>query len=123
MTDKSLSTFAERMDRCWMERRFDDLAGFLSPDIVMVAPDAKRVEGAQQAVASYREFMTRCRVLRFERTEQHVTERGDAAVVEYRWDMEWDDGEDRHAALGREALVLARSEAGWRVIWRTQLPA
>jgi hypothetical protein len=43
-------------------------------------------------------------------------------VIEYRWDAAWTTGGVEHAEKGREVLVLARREEGWRVVWRTQIP-
>lgn len=118
----ALIAFVESMDRCWIERRFDDLSGFLALDIVMVAPDgAGRIEGISAAVESYRAFMDRSRIARFDARDHIVTERGDTAIVEYRWDMTWESGGASHEATGRELLVLARRDGAWRVVWRTQI--
>ena len=79
------------------------------------------MEGLDAAVESYREFMSRCDVSRFVATDHVVTERGPMAVVEYDWDMAWDDQGTKHEATGREVLILAQRDEGWRVVWRTQL--
>jgi ketosteroid isomerase-like protein len=117
-----LIAFVESMDRCWIERRFDDLADFLARDIVMVPGGAGRMVGLAAAIGSYREFMARCRVERFAASDFIVTERGDTAIVEYRWDMAWESDGTSHEDTGRELLVLARQVGEWRVVWRTQLP-
>lgn len=120
----ALIALVESMDRCWIERRFDDLAAFLAPDIVMVAPGGTgRIEGLSAAAESYREFMDRSRIARFDARDHAVTERGDTAIVEYRWDMAWESEGASHEATGRELLVLARRGGEWRVVWRTQLPS
>jgi hypothetical protein len=36
--------------------------------------------------------------------------------------MDWTAAGADHAESGREVLVLARREPGWRVVWRTQIP-
>ena len=115
--------FVERMDRCWMEHRFYDLGAFIADDVVMVAPGGRhRIEGLSAAVDSYRDFMGRSRVHRFDTSGHVVTERGDAVVVEYDWEMGWDSEGSTHEATGREILVLARRDDEWRVVWRMQLP-
>lgn len=124
---EDLAAFVAAMDRCWLERRFEDLAAYLAEDVVMAAPGGGRVEGLASAVESYREFMSRSRIARFAARDHAVTLRGDTAVVEYGWDMAWESGaeseRERHEASGREVLVLARRADGWRVVWRTQPPA
>ena len=116
-------SFADRMDRCWMEGRLPELAEFLAEDVVFVAPDgASRSEGLAPAIESYRQFMSHAQVNRFQTSDRIVTVRGDTAVIEYRWQMDWTAAGADHAENGREVLVLARRGEGWRVVWRTQIP-
>ena len=118
----ALIPFVEAMDRCWIEHRFDDLSAFLAPDVILVSPDGKtRLTGLSAAVESYRAFMACAKIERFDSRDHVVTERGDAAIVEYRWDMAWRSDDAAHEAAGREILVLARRDGAWRIVWRTQL--
>jgi len=119
---ESPTGFAEAMDRCWRERRFEDLSRFMAPDVVMVAPNGDRIEGRHAAADSYRSFMERCEVDRFQVSDEHVVHREATAVIDYRWSMDWREGEQISAAEGRELLVLSHGSEGWRVVWRTQLP-
>jgi ketosteroid isomerase-like protein len=121
VADQDLIEFVRQMDRCWLERRFDDLAAYLAPEIVIVAAGGQRVSGAAAAIESYRDFMSRSDVRAFAASDFIVTESGDAAVVEYAWSMDWVDNDAPHCANGREVLVLARRDRAWRVIWRMQL--
>lgn len=106
-----------------MEHRFADLAGYIATDVVMIALGGKaRMQGIEAAVQSYRDFMSRCKVKRFQAYDHVVTQRGPAAVVEYSWDMIWSDQGAEHEASGREILMLTQRNGLWRVVWRTQLP-
>jgi len=59
-------------------------------DIILVSPnDATRVTGLLAAVEAYRAIMVRAKIAWFASRDHDVTERGDAAMVEYRWDREW----------------------------------
>jgi ketosteroid isomerase-like protein len=121
---EALIAFIQDMDRCWVERRFGELSAYLADDVVMVAPGGRqRVEGADAAIDSYREFMSRCELSRFDSHGHVVTRNGDTAIVEYDWNMAWSDQGTDHEAKGREILVLAHQDRGWRVVWRTQIPA
>ena len=117
-----LSEFARDLDRCWVERRFSDLEPFLDSDVVFVAPGGgQRLEGRAKAIDSYRKFMAGAEVRSFEGRTRSITDRGEAAVVEYEWSIAWHkDGAD-FAEEGREILVLARRDRQWRLIWRTQI--
>ena len=118
-----LIEFVRDMDRCWTERRFSDLTAYLCADVVMVAPGGRqRMQGRDAAIESYREFMSRCALSHFDSHGHVVTRNGDTAIVEYDWHMAWADQDMSHEAQGREILVLAHQDRGWRVVWRTQIP-
>ena len=124
MADSEFLSFTERLDRCWMEGRFADLEAFLAKDVVFVAPGGEpRGEGLAQAIEGYRQFMSHARVNRFETSDHVVTLRGDTAIVEYRWRMDWTAAGTAHSEAGREVLVLSQRNGEWRVVWRTQIPS
>ena len=105
-----------------MEGRLQDLGAFLAEDVVFVAPGGTpRGEGLEQAIESYRQFTSHAQVKLFQTSDYNVTLRGDTAIVEYRWRMSWTAGGEEHDEKGREALVLARRNNNWRVVWRTQM--
>lgn len=116
----ALISFVEAMDRCCSN--IGDLSAFLAPDVVVVSLDgATRLEGLAAAVESYRSFMVRAKVAWFAARDHVVAERGDTAIVEYRWDTAWRSTGATHEASGREVLVLARRNDAWRIVWRMQL--
>ncbi len=80
---EDLAAFVAAMDRCWLERRFEDLAAYLAEDVVMAAPGGGRVEGLASAVESYREFMSRSRIARFAARDHAVTLRGDTRYTQH----------------------------------------
>ena len=124
MAASELVSFIERLDRCWMELRFSDLEAFLAHDVVFVAPGGEpRSEGIASAIEGYRQFMSHAQVNRFATSDHVVTLRGDTAIVEYRWLMDWIAAEAAHTEAGREVVVLSRRDREWRVVWRTQIPS
>ena len=121
---EALIEWVARLDRCWLEGRFDDLAGFLAEGVLFVGPGGSpRLKGADVAIDSYRQFMQASRIERYSASNHQVTRHADAAVVEYEWDMAWTSGGEAHVARGREVLALAQSGGEWRLFWRSQLPA
>ena len=70
---------------------------------------------------SYRAFMAQSRVERFVTSKVRITERGETAIIEYRWEMDWESETGQHTAKGREVLVLNLRSHGWRLVWRTQI--
>lgn len=121
MAGADLIAFVEAMDRCWLERRFDDLSQYLAADVMVTAPNATRVEGAAAVIESYRQFMARAEVAAFEAFAWDVTERSDTALVQYGWRMRWSSAGETHAAEGREVLALSRRANEWRIVSRTQV--
>jgi len=109
-------SFAERMDRCWMEGRLSELAEFLPEDVEFVAPGGTpRSKGLAPAIESYRQFLSHAQVNGFQTSDRLVTVTGDTAVIEYRWQMAWTAAGADHAESGRGVLVLGRLDEGWRV--------
>ena len=124
MNDAEFVSFIKSLDQCWVQGRLQDLSAYLADDVVFVAPGGKfRKEGIDYAIESYRQFTSQARIDRFETRDYFVTQRGDAAIVDYAWDMAWAAGGTDHQETGRDILVLARRNDNWRVVWRTQVPA
>ena len=124
MTEADFIKFVEDMDRCWREDRFHDLETFLADDVVFITPDGKtRLEGLAAAVQSYREFTASSSVERYTTANHIVTHRGDAAVIEYGWEMAWTSAGVDYNDTGREVLVLAARDGHCRINWRPQMPA
>jgi ketosteroid isomerase-like protein len=113
----------EAMDRCWLERRFDDLNAYLASDVLFVAPNGSELRGAAGAIQSYREFLDRCTVEAYETTDWEASLHGGEAVVRYTWRMRWASGGSAQAATGQETLLLSKRPDGWRVASRTQTPS
>ncbi|WP_299323512.1 nuclear transport factor 2 family protein [Parasphingopyxis sp.] len=117
-----LADFAVAMDRCWQDGRFDDLKDYLDENIVIVAPrGSARIVGIEAAIESYRGFMARAEVERYETGDTIITESGNTAILEYRWSMTWKTEDERHEADGREVLALNRSGNAWKAVWRMQI--
>jgi ketosteroid isomerase-like protein len=124
MTDAEFVSFVKALDQCWVQGRLQDLTSYLADDVVFVAPGGKfRREGIAYAIESYRRFTEQARIDRFETWDYFVAHRGDAAIVDYVWDMAWAAGGAEHQETGRDILVLAHRNENWRVVWRTQVPA
>jgi ketosteroid isomerase-like protein len=123
MTAENPIDTVKALDRCWRERKFDELADLLAPNIVVVGSHGRRFTGRDAALAGYRDFMTNSEVRSYTPTNYIVTSHGDAAVVEYEWAMQWTSGEQSHDGRGREFLTLSRTDGRRQIIWRMQLSA
>lgn len=122
MDDAGFVSLVRSLDEAWSQARFDELGKYLAQDVVFVSPDGKgRATGLETAIESYRQFAAFASVERFVTFDHTVTQRGEAAVVEYRWEMTWVASGERHDDVGREILVLSYRNGEWHVVWRTQI--
>lgn len=111
------------INRSWIERDFAKLGKHLVPDCVLVAPDFKgRINGRAAFVKTYEEFMSRSEVHEFKESELSADVFGEMVMVTYRFDMTWTSGGARNTVAGHELLAFVRSDAQWKVAWRTQVP-
>ena len=121
-SDPEFITLVDAMDACWTEKRFEDLHSYLATDVVLVAPGGvARIDGVDAAIDTYRQFMANSTLQRYWTRGHVVTPRGDAAVVEYEWEMQWASEGAEHNDRGREVLVFSKRDGKWKVVWRTQI--
>jgi hypothetical protein len=113
-----------RLSVAWQSRSYSELSGYLDDDVVIVAPGFQgRVEGRNACVESYREFMERVTIERYEQAEPVIDVWEGTAVATYRWEMAWTSGGVSNRDIGHDILVLHRrapadADVAWRVVWR-----
>jgi ketosteroid isomerase-like protein len=113
-----------RLSAAWQSRRYEELVGYLDDDVVIVAPGfLGRVEGRKACIESYREFMERVTIERYEEAVPVIDVWEGVAVATYRWEMAWTSGGVPNRDAGHDILVLHRRPPGsaggaWRVVWR-----
>jgi hypothetical protein len=100
-----------RLSVAWQSRSYAELSGHLDDDVVIVAPGFQgRVEGRNACVESYREFMERVTIERYEQAEPVIDAWEGTAVATYRWEM--------HDILVLQRRAPANADVAWRVVWR-----
>jgi ketosteroid isomerase-like protein len=111
------------ISEAWQLRQYDKLASHFDPDMTIVSPGfERRVQGRAACVDSYREFMDRATIERYEEAVPVVDVWGDTAVATYRWEMAWTAEGTADDEAGHDIVVLRRSSRdgveAWRVVWR-----
>lgn len=110
------------LTRAWLEGRFDELAGYFHPEVVVVAPGgAGRAEGREACVASYREFMTIAVVHEFVPEPPQVDAWESAAVALCPFTIAYEMGGAEYREKGTDLLVLTNEAGAWQVRWRTMI--
>lgn len=113
-----------KLSAAWRERRYNDLAQFLATDMVFALPGfGGRLEGSAAVVASYKEFMDRVTLTKYEESLPAVDVWGDSAVATFSWEMHWLAGGVPNHECGHDVFVLRRANASapWRAVWRTMV--
>jgi ketosteroid isomerase-like protein len=110
----------ERINKSWLEGRFDHLGGFFHSEMVITGPDLRPLaRGREACVESYRGFVSQAQIEGFREGDHTVDVFGNVAVATYSFDLRYRMGGRVHHASGRDSFVFADDGAGWRAVWRT----
>jgi uncharacterized protein (TIGR02246 family) len=125
MTDeqREIWELIRRSNRAWVAGAAHEVAGLFDDDAVVVAPGLQgRVQGRDEIVRSYEEYVHHARTHLFEELEHQIDVFGDTAVAAYRFTVRYSltNEDEEREETGQEVLVLRRGVGGWKVIWRTQ---
>jgi ketosteroid isomerase-like protein len=116
-----LHTLSE-LTSAWRERRFEDLARFFDPDIVMKGPDFKElVRGREALVHSYADFMAQSRIADYAESNHSTHAWGDTAVVTYDWTMTYEQKGETKTESGQDMFVFVRRDSHWIAVLRVML--
>jgi len=127
MTDEQVEIWnlIRESNRAWVSGAAHEVGSLYDEHAVMVPPDfAKRLEGRDAIVKSYEDFIHHARTNFFEEQEHSIEVFGDLALVTYRFLVRYTlvSEEAEREETGQEVLALRRGPAGWKVLWRTQMP-
>lgn len=110
------------INAAWVQNRTEELRDLLHASIVFVSPGGEAVRGQEACIATYRDFIVRTKVLRFEELAPAVDVFGETAVVTYDFEIFFEYGGTWTTERGSEVFVLVKDGGRWRAVWRTQLP-
>lgn len=109
-----------RLTAAWAAERREDLAACLAADMVLVVPGFRdRVTGRAACLETWRQFMEQPEVRDCRESGHTADVFRNTAVVSCAFEMVYVMGGGEHREQGRDLLVPARREEGWRVVWRT----
>lgn len=112
----------QRINRAWLEKRIDDLAPYIHPDIMMVFPGfAGKIGGRDNFLAGFRDFTDQAVVHDFREDEHQVDVAGNTAVAVFRYEMVYERTGKRYHSTGRDLWVFERQGQKWLAVWRTML--
>jgi hypothetical protein len=95
-------------------------AASVSENAVIAPPGSTaRVRGRAAYIQSYRDYDQAATTLAFTPEEPEIDIIGDVAVAQCPFVVVYELEGERHQAVGRDVLVLARIADAWQVVWRT----
>jgi ketosteroid isomerase-like protein len=119
---ESVELAMRQINDTWLRGRIEDLAHLVHGEIVVVLPGwAGRVEGKQQFLAGFRDFLQSSKIHEFNEDDLQVDIAGKAAVVTFRFEMVYERDGARFRSAGRDLWVFQSQGAGWIAVWRTML--
>ena len=106
----------------WREQRFEELACFFDPDIVMKGPGLKELaRGREALVQSYADFMAQSRIVDYSESQHSTYVWGDVAEVTYSWTLTYEQKQETKRESGQEMFVFVRRGSHWIAILRVML--
>ncbi len=127
MTDeqREIWDLIRKSNRAWVLGAPHEVADLFDEHAVLIGPGMQaRVEGRDAIVKSYDDYVHHARTHAFEELEHCIDVFGDTAVATYRFEVRYtpNNEDQEREESGQEILVLRRSPAGWKALWRTQIP-
>jgi uncharacterized protein (TIGR02246 family) len=111
-----------RINRAWLDRKPDQLAPLLHPDVTMAFPGfGCKATGRDALVAGFADFCANATVHEYREGKLEIDVAGCSAVVTYTYEMTYERGGERYRATGRDLWVFCRQGEGWLAAWRTML--
>jgi hypothetical protein len=119
-----LISFIRDMNTAWIENRPDDLEQYFHKDIAIVKPGVGALAtGMEQCINSYRRFCSGSKLISYSESRHRVDICGNTAVVNYRFEIEYEAGGTRYHDVGFDLFVLVRESSKWSAVWRTMVDA
>jgi len=121
-TTHSVAEAMRAINQAWLEKRVDDMAPALDPDIVMVFPGfSGRMRGREQFLAGFRDFVQSATIDELHDRGQQIDVVGDNAVVMFPYEMLYSRSGERYRATGRDLWVFQKRGSTWVAVWRTMM--
>lgn len=112
----------KELNQAWIGGRFERFRRFLHPDVILATPGfGERVHGIDAYISGHRKFVESATIHDFSETASEVDLIEDIAVVNYRYELDYERSGKRYVSTGRDLYVLRNTGDGWLVVWRTML--
>jgi hypothetical protein len=119
-----LVNFIQDMNAAWIENCPDDLEQYFHENMAIVKPGVGALAmGKEQCINSYRGFCSGSKLISYSESGHRADICGSTAVVNYRFEIEYEAGGARYHDVGFDIFVLVREGGKWSAVWRTMVDA
>ena len=117
-----ISRVLTALNQAWIGGQVERLRQFLHPGVILATPGfGERVHGSDAYVSGHRDFAESATIHGFSEAVSEVDIIEDVAVVNYRYELDYERSGKRYASSGRDLYVLQKTGDNWLVVWRTIL--
>lgn len=110
------------INQAWRTNTPLTMSQHLHPDIIMKFPGfSGEVVGRDALLASFVEFCTNARVLKYEENNEQISIIGDCAVASFQFEMLYKRAKYQEQSKGRDLWVFQRISGKWVAVWRTMM--
>lgn len=122
-TKKEIREILRAISEAWRNGDIEKLGKYFDDDMVITHPGFSKTEdGRDVCVDSYKQFINRVMIRKYEEDDHHVHVWGDTAVAHYHYKMEYAVGGDDVFESGHDLLVFVKRGENWVAVWRTMVP-
>jgi ketosteroid isomerase-like protein len=118
--EKEVWAFVQEMNRVWtVDGQPERLVDYFAPEMVAITPtDRFRREGRKACVAGWSDFVAATKICRWAESNPLVLflADGQAAVVAYDFDIDYEIGGRLVSMRGRDLLTLERRQDRWWLV-------
>ena len=113
----------KNINEAWVQGHPERLRKYFHEDMVIARPGFRGGgRGKDVCAESYGDFINHATVRKFQESNQQIDVWADTAVASYRFEMQYQIGEEEHRDSGVDLFVFARQKGTWRAVWRTIIP-
>jgi general stress protein 26 len=99
---------------------FDELAENFADDFITYQPGFSRcARGKENNLNMYKDFCSKANIEKFSGSDQKIDIYGDTAIVNYRYETQWEYQGTSYDENGHEIYVFKNNNGKWQAAWRS----
>jgi len=116
-TEREIWATVRALNAAWTRGNPDALERYFHARMIAVTPvDRLRLDGQAACVAGWKGFVAAARVYDWQEIDPAIRVYGEAAVVSYDYDIDYEMSGRRSRDRGRDLMFLVRADDRWQVV-------